>query len=174
MKRVLLACATVFLAGITVVAQNQPATSSTSQGSGSSMPKHTSDTKSAKAGKTLTGCLSQSANTEGNYTLTNRRKKTVELISTSEDLSKHAGHEVQLSGNWTTEKAEGKTTEKSEANEDKNEKHFQVSSVKDVADTCETQAASGMATHSGHHGKHKKSAQTTTTSANTTPAPNPR
>ena len=104
----------------------------------------------------LTGCISSSANSEGNYTLTNGKyKKGVELIpAEGTDVSKHAGHEVQLSGKWTTEAAEGKN-EKAEASE-KNEKHFQVASIKHMADTCPA-----MSAKAGSKGKGDMAASTT-------------
>lgn len=175
MKRIALLLAVLFMFAFTAVAQ-EPATSSTGQTStttkhkkakstssdSSSMASESSSTKSA-SGKTsqLTGCISQSANSEGNYTLTNGKyKKAVELIpAEGTDVSKHAGHEVRLSGKWTTEAAEGKN-EKSEANE-KYAKHFQVASIKHLADTCP--AASAKAGTEGHGDMGASTSTTATT-----------
>ena len=97
---------------------------------------------SASASKSshLTGCVSSSANSEGNYTLTNGKyKKGVELIpADGTDVSKHAGHEVQLTGNWTTEAAE-KASKSTDT--EKYGKHFQVASIKHMADTCPASAS---------------------------------
>lgn len=199
MKRVILLSALLLAFAFSAFAQ-EAATSSTGQTSTSTTTK-TKKSKSASSdasmasdsssmsssskasGKSshLTGCISSSANSEGNYTLTNGKyKKGVELIpAEGTDVSKHAGHEVQLTGNWTTEAAEGKSA-KPEANE-KNEKHFQVASIKHMSETCPAtnakagseghgdMAASTSTTATSTKGKNKKAGNAMTGSA-----PNPK
>jgi hypothetical protein len=120
-----------------------------------SWAQSSSSTKSSSkkaAGKMhqLTGCVSQTANPDGNYTLTNGHfKKGVELLGETSEIQAQAGHEVRVMGNWTTAAAEGGTSKSMSANE-KNEKHFEVSQVKLVSDTC---PAPGAMAH--HHTKTK-------------------
>jgi opacity protein-like surface antigen len=138
MKKALLLFALLLAFAWTASAQDQSATSS--QTTTTAKKSHKS---ASSKGSTLTGCVSQSANSEGNYTLTNgRHKKGVELLNGTgdADISKHAGHEVRLTGNWTTAEAEGA----GEANkkEEKGERHFQVTSIKHISDTCTAMAGS--------------------------------
>ena len=90
----------------------------------------------------LTGCVSALVNSEGNYIFTNGRyKKGVELIpnASTEDISTHAGHEVQLTGNWISQPAASK-----KAGTQKYERYFEVASIQHLSDTCPT--TSGTAT----------------------------
>jgi hypothetical protein len=96
---------------------------------------HSSKSNSSKT-TPLTGCVSPLVNSEGNYILTNSRyKKGVELIPgpTTEDISTHAGHEVQLTGTWTSEPSASKS-----ADARKYDKHFLVASIQHLSDTCPT------------------------------------
>lgn len=109
-----------------------------------------------KHGGTLVGCLS-GPNSEGVYVL-KHGKKEVE-VGGSDELSKHVGHKVKLHGMWVKSGAEiGEKTEAAgskEANEEKGEHHFKVSSIDHVAETCTE--GGGM----GHH--HKKGSDTAST-----------
>jgi hypothetical protein len=91
---------------------------------------------------TLTGCLGGS---EGAYTL-KRGKREIQVTS-SEDLSKHVGHEVKLHGTWAnaaaaaaTDTAEKGAAKKGEA------KHFEITSIDKIADICQAGVNMG-----GHH-----------------------
>jgi len=122
MRRLILPAVLAF--AFSVPAQNF-ATSSTGQ---------TSTTTKTSKTLQLTGCVSALANSEGNYTFTNGRyKKAVELIPgpASEDISTHAGHEVQLTGNWISEPSASKN-----AGAQKYDKHFLVTSIQHLSDTC--------------------------------------
>lgn len=139
MRKVILMLAVVLAFTFTAFAQDA-STSSSQTASGTTTTTKESHTKTAKSAKssTLTGCVSTDANSEGNYKLTNGHyKKGVELLGNADDIKPHAGHKVQLTGNWTTEAAEGhnEATEKSEKGE-KYEKHFQVSNVKMISENC--------------------------------------
>jgi hypothetical protein len=88
-----------------------------------------SDASSAKAsGKTstVTGCISSDKGPDGDYTLTNGRYKNGVDVSGSDDLSKHAGHKVQLTGTWTTP---GKA--------------FQETKIKHISETCTAAPSKG-------------------------------
>ncbi len=189
MKRISLLLAVLLTFAVTVIAQDasgasagQSSTTTTSKSkksmsassdTSSSTPSDASTKSHASSksasGKTsqLTGCISSSANSEGNYTLTNGRyKKGVELVPASgQDVSKHAGHEVQLTGNWTTEAAEGKG-EAHEKNEkaEKGEKHFQVASIKHMSETC----TAGTSAKSSSTKANDTSASNSTTPATST------
>ncbi len=95
--------------------------------------KSTSKTKKGKAAagtaKThqLTGCLEKDAAGTG-YMLTNARYKKGVAVKSSEDLSAHVGHKIQLTGDW-----EGTGAEKT----------FNATAVKHIADTCTVGAAKG-------------------------------
>jgi cytoskeletal protein RodZ len=105
----------------------------------------TSATKAAAKTSSVTGCVSSDKGPNGDYTLTNGRYKHGVDVSGSDDLSKHAGHKVQLTGTWTTP---GKA--------------FEETKIKHIADTCSATkadtSASATATKKG-----KKTADTSAT-----------
>ena len=120
MKRSILLAALLFVVALSLPAQNTA--SSGKSGSGKPLP--------------LTGCVSALVNSQGNYTFTNGRyKKAVELIPgpATEDISTHAGHEVQLTGNWISQPAASK-----KAGAEKYEKYFEVASIQHLSDSCPT------------------------------------
>lgn len=90
---------------------------------------------------TLTGCLN-GPNAENAYVLTTAKsKKGVEVgMPGSDELSKHVGHKVKLTGTWAksgeqigeNEKTENEAKEKNEHAE----KHFQVTKIDHLADSC--------------------------------------
>ena len=68
-----------------------------SKGAASDTATAGSDMKSSKAGgNTVTGCLN--SDSSGGYTITNGRYKNGMKVTGSDDLSKHVGHKVQLTG----------------------------------------------------------------------------
>ena len=103
--------------------------------------------------KTITGCIS-GPNAENAYVLTNGTYKKGVEVGGSDDLSKHVGHKVKLTGTWVktgaeigeredaaAEKAEKKTKK------EKAEKHFKADNIDMVADSC----TMGAAKTSAHH-----------------------
>src|SRR4051812_27095006 len=71
-------------------------------------------TPAAAGGATLTGCLN-GPNAENAYIVTTRQyKRGVEVgMPNSDDLSKHAGHKVRLTGSWA--KSGGEIGEREDA-----------------------------------------------------------
>jgi len=103
---------------------------------------------------TLTGCIS-GPNAENAYMLTNGTyKKGVEVgMPDSDELSKHVGNKVKLTGTWVktgqeigekedaaAEKAEKKGTS------EKAEKHFKVTKIDHLADSCTMKTATHHST----------------------------
>jgi len=133
MKRVLLFFVVVLAFAWTTVAQDQSTTSSSQtttttttkkshKNAAAADSKAAADTASAKSAaktSTITGCVSKSAGTDGSYTIANGRYKNGVAVTGSDDISKHAGHKVQLAGNWTTP---GKS--------------FEETKIKHVSETC--------------------------------------
>lgn len=81
--------------------------------------------KSGKAKKesTLTGCLSSDA-----ATLSNGRYKKGVKVEPADKVKDHAGHQVQLTGEWKGTGAD---------------KTFEVASVKHISDTCKAAPGGG-------------------------------
>jgi hypothetical protein len=90
---------------------------------------------------TLTGCLN-GPNAENAYVLTTaKNKKGVEVgMPGSDELSKHVGHKVKLTGTWAKSGEQIGENEKMEKSagekEEHGEKHFQVTKIDHLADSC--------------------------------------
>ncbi len=117
-------------------------------------------TKGAKAakGSQLTGCLAKNA--EGNgFMLTNGRYKKGVEVKSSEDLSAHVGHEVQLTGTMEkpTSGEKGGAGAKGETM-----RTFNATAVKHISDTC-TAGGGKMASSKGGKKGAKAGAGTETT-----------
>jgi hypothetical protein len=82
---------------------------------------------------TITGCL-KGKNAEGVYELTNTGQKGEIEVGGSSDLAEHVGHTVKLTGDWVKSGAD--IGEKEAGKEDKNERHFKVSSVQHIKAGC--------------------------------------
>lgn len=119
MKRAMLLFAMLLAFAFAATAQDQPATTTSKSGK-----THTASAK----GSTITGCISADKGANGNYTISNGRYKKGVDVTGNDDISKHAGHKVQLTGSWTTP---GKT--------------FDETKIKHIADTCTV--PSGKKTH---------------------------
>jgi hypothetical protein len=101
----------------------------------------TSDEKSGTAKEaTLTGCISAQADAGGNYTLTNGKYKKGVQVSPADKVKDHAGHQAQLTGQWSADK-----------------KTFEVANLKHISATCEM-AAGGGTTGTTKKGKDKSAA----------------
>jgi hypothetical protein len=105
--------------------------------------------KGAGASSVLTGCLS-GPNAENAYVLSNGRYKRGVEVGGNDELSKHVGHRVQLTGTWAKSGAaigekENEAAEKNEkGGKEAAERHFKVTAIKHLADSC-TEPASGAA-----------------------------
>ncbi len=101
--------------------------------------------KGAGASSVLTGCLS-GPNAEKAFVLTNGRYRKGVEVGGLDDLSKHVGNRVQLTGMWAKSGAEigekeDAAAEKKEKDEKKGakeaeERHFKVTAIKHLADSC--------------------------------------
>lgn len=136
MKRLFLVLSVVLAFALFGFAQGTSSSTSTSK-----TTKTTSKAKTAKSGThQLTGCLS-GPDASGAYTLTNGHYKKGIEVGGNDELAKHVGHEVQLTGTWESSgKAIGES-EKEEKQEKTAEKHFKVDSIKHMADSCSMPAA---------------------------------
>ncbi len=136
----------VLLFAAAMYAQETSPAGSQPSGANATTPQHrhhTTDTTTGanSSAKTLTGCLN-GPNAENAYVLTNASyKKGVEVgMPNSDDLSKHVGHKVKLTGKWVSsgnEIGENEKMEKSAGPKEKTgHKHFEVSKVDHLADSC--------------------------------------
>ncbi len=149
--------------------------------SGSTQDQKTTDqgTKKSthkKGETTLTGCLGGS---EGNYTLKHGKREVA--VTSSEDLSKHVGHEVKLHGSWAKAGEEAgaaagmeKGTEAKKGAAGK--RTFNATSIDHISDTC---PAAGAATEKGEKGEmgehmHHKGAAAPSGSPAASPSPSPQ
>lgn len=134
---------------------------------GMAMDHQDSMGKSSGKGSTLTGCLSSSANSEGMYTLSNAKNKKGVEVGPADKVKEHAGHQVSLTGKWSTAAEAG---EKAEATEKKGERHFEVDSVKHIAATCSEAPGGGTTGSKMKMKKGEKSNSKTSSSATPPPA----
>lgn len=85
----------------------------------------------------MTGCLSEGTS-PGTYVLTHGKHKT--MVTGSDELKNHVGHEVKLTGMYEkgamAESSESAATEANEKKTGKEEKEFKVSNITHIADTC--------------------------------------
>lgn len=85
----------------------------------------------------LTGCLSEGTS-PGTYVLTHGKHKT--MVTGSDELKNHVGHEVKLTGAWEagamSEGNESAATENAEKKTGKEEKEFKATNITHIADTC--------------------------------------
>jgi hypothetical protein len=87
----------------------------------------------AWAQETITGCL-KGPNAEGVYELVSKQQTGEIEVGGNPDLPKHVGHTVKLTGQWVKSGAE--IGEKKAGPEEKNEKHFKVSSLEHIEAGC--------------------------------------
>ncbi len=159
MKKLIFVIALSVAFSLTAVAQsdNSSSGSSGSQGASSSQqgaPPASSDMGAGQASKktkeknashapsgkeaSLTGCLN-APNEEGAYTLVNHRYKQGVVVGGNDELPKHVGHEVKLTGTWASAKDIGVDTGKEpQAGKQMGSKlkHFKVDSIQHVSDMC--------------------------------------
>jgi hypothetical protein len=128
---------------------SQPASSS-SQGAPPASPdmgagqasKHTKEKNASHEGSgkeaTLTGCLN-AGEAQGGYTLVNHRYKNGVVVGGNDELPKHVGHEVKLTGYWASAKDIGEDIGKAPQQGKEMEsmmKHFKVDSIHHISDAC--------------------------------------
>src|SRR5579859_466084 len=110
MKKTLLTLCVVLAFGLASFAQTSTSTKTTKT-------TKTSTTKTTKSGEhQLTGCLG-GPNAENAYVLTNGTHKKGIEVGGNDELAKHVGHKVQLSGTWETSGAAIGESEKNEKGE---------------------------------------------------------
>ena len=95
---------------------------------------------SADAEEKISGCLS-GPNSEGAYDLKRKEAPHQVEVGGIEDLAKHVGHAVMLTGEWVKSGAEIGEKEMSGEREehehhDGADKHFKVSAVQHVSTDC--------------------------------------
>jgi hypothetical protein len=108
----------------------------------------TSDTsKTSKSSKeaTLTGCISAQPDSNGNYTLSNSRYKKGVEVGPTDKVKDHAGHQVKLTGTWST-MAAGETTGGGAASSGKKTKSFDATDVTMISENCTTVPGGGAKT----------------------------
>lgn len=134
MKKILLLSSILLLSAVWAVAQYD-SQSSGSQSSSSDMSK-----------TTIQGCLSGSA---GNYTLTDQSGTAYQLTGDTAKLSKHVGHEIQITGSSSTSSASNNPSNPSGAMSGSAEAQptFNVTSFKHVSSKCSTGAGGGEMQH---------------------------
>ncbi|HZU44549.1 MAG TPA: hypothetical protein VE994_17870 [Terriglobales bacterium] len=87
---------------------------------------------------TLTGCLN-AGEAQGGYTLVNHRYKQGVVVGGNDELPKHVGNEVKLTGHWASAKDIGEDIGKAPEQGKQMEsqmKHFKVDSIQHISDTC--------------------------------------
>jgi len=142
MKKLLLLATAALALSCMTLAQDQSSTTTTTKKS----HKTATDTSATSAkSSTISGCISKDKDSSGNYTIANGRYKDGVDVTGNDDLSKHAGHKVQLTGTWTTPK-----------------KSFQETTIKHVADTCAVAGAKTDTAATTSKGKKAKSTDTGT------------
>jgi hypothetical protein len=119
--------------------QTPPASSDMGAGQASKKTKE-KNASHEKSGKetTLTGCLN-ATNEQGGYTLINHRYKNGVVVGGNDELPKHVGHEVKLTGTWASAKEIGEDMGKAPQQGKQMEsklKHFKVDSIQHVSETC--------------------------------------
>ncbi len=149
MRKLALATAVLVAFALTGVAQETGATGAKDKNKTAATANHKANKKA-----TLTGCISAQPNGEGMYTISNNRYRKGVEVGPTDKVKDHAGHQVQLTGHWTTAAGAGeKETAGGGMKEESKERHFEVTDVKMISETCTT--ASGGAT-AGTKGKAKK------------------
>jgi hypothetical protein len=147
MKKLLLLLAVILAFTFTAFAQGTETSGSTQTTTTKTKKMHAKVNKES----TLTGCISAQPGANGDYTLTNGRyKKGVELTPSGK-VKDHAGHQVQLKGEWAKAETPGGGTAASM-------KSFEVDSVKHISDTCK-EAPGGGTTGTAHKGAKKSKAK---------------
>lgn len=160
MKRLVLLMTVLVAFAFTAMAQDASSASSTSgqtstksaksskkKSSDSSMDQMGGAASSAKTKtSTLTGCVSSSAGSDGNYSLANGRYKNGVSLMPTDKVKDHAGHQVSLKGTWSSDK-----------------KSFNVDSVKHISDTCSAAPGGGTTGMKSGKGSKKKSGDSSAT-----------
>ena len=89
--------------------------------------------------RTMTGCLSEGTE-PGTFVLTHGKHKT--MLTGSDELKNHVGHEVKVTGAWEegamAESNESAETEANEKKSGKEEHELKVSNIQHISDTCTT------------------------------------
>ncbi len=151
MKKVLVLLVAVLTFAFMAMAQTSSSGQMGESQQGTQSKSHMGKSHMGKAKKesTLTGCLSKEPNADGMYTLSNGRYKKGVEVGPADKVKDHAGHQVELKGEWSKAAAAGET---SASSKEKAEKHFEVASLKHLSETCK-EAPGGGTTGMTHKGK---------------------
>lgn len=130
MKKLLFVAIAILAFTMTAMAQGAAA--------GPSNSNSTTKTTTTKSTKThqLTGCLAKDPS--GGYLLQNGKYKSGVAVKSSQDISEHIGHKVQLTGDW---EGTGK------------ERTFNATSLKHISATCTVPSGKKSSTDTGASGK---------------------
>lgn len=147
MKKTILTICIVLAFGLMAFAQAGGSTST--ETTKTTKTTKSKSSKMAKSGEShLTGCLS-GPNAENAYMLTNGRYKKGVEVGGNDELSKHVGHQVQLTGAWESsgtaigENESNEKGEKAEKAKKGEHKHFKVTAIKHMAESCSLPSAGG-------------------------------
>ena len=142
MKRLGMLLALCFAFTLTMMAQDNMGSMGQSTDQTTTTTKTTKHHMKGAKEHSLTGCLSEGTS-PGTYTLTHGKRKT--MVTGSDELKNHVGHEVKLTGMYEkgemSEGSESAATEAKEKKTGKEEKEFKVSNITHIADTCTAGAA---------------------------------
>ena len=134
MKKIGMLLALCFAFTLAMMAQDNMGSmgQSTSQTTTTTKTKHKAMKEHA-----LTGCLSEGTS-PGTYVLTHGKRKT--MVTGSDELKNHVGHEVKLTGMMEAgemhEGSESAATEAAEKKSGKEEHEFKVTNITHISDTC--------------------------------------
>jgi hypothetical protein len=149
MKKLGMLLALCFAFTLAMMAQDNMGSMSQSTDQTTTTTKTTKHHMKGAKEHSLTGCLSEGTG-PGTYVLTHGKHKT--MVTGSDELKNHVGHEVKLSGAWEqgamSEGSESAATENAEKKTGKEEHEFKVTNITHIADTC-TAGAKGKKSDMG-------------------------
>ena len=133
MRKLVMLLALCFAFTLTMMAQDNMGNMGQSTSQTTTTKKHHKGMKE----HALTGCLSEGT-APGTYVLSHGKHKT--MVTGSDELKNHVGHEVKLTGMWEAgamaESSESAATEANEKKAGKEEHEFKVTNIQHIADTC--------------------------------------
>ncbi len=171
MKRLLLLLAVAVAFTFTAVAQTStPSSDQSSQTSTTTTNKKSKKNTSGDMGAmsdhgksgtkeaSLTGCVSAQPDSNGNYTLSNGRYKRGVEVGPTDKIKDHAGHQVKLTGTWSTMAAGETAGGGAAASSGKKTKSFEATDVTMISESCATAPGGGTTSEKPGKTKTKKPA----------------
>ena len=150
MKKNLFLCSLALAFGMSAMAQTDPAPSTgSSSGSMSQTPTSTQnsdmDHHNGSKNVSMKGCISQQG---GQFMLMDKKHPEGVALNSSQDLSAHVGHKVEIKGNWA-DSASGSAASSGTGMSGSNaggsssgSKGINVTDVKMISDKCEMNSGS--------------------------------